>query len=84
MFENVRAVEARTPFGPIWRFRAVLENTPGVQSAYRAAITKLGGSTFGRLIRNLGILAAYLAAISEAGDEEKLAFLESSAAWALA
>ena len=28
MFEKVRAVEARRPFGPIWRFRAVLENTP--------------------------------------------------------
>ena len=46
MFEKVRAVEARRPFGPIWRFRAVLENTPGVQSPYKAAITKNGWFNF--------------------------------------
>ena len=40
------AVEARKPFGPIWRFRAVLENTPGVQSPYKAAITKNGWFNF--------------------------------------
>ena len=33
VFENVRAVEARGAFGPVLRFRAVLENTPGVQSS---------------------------------------------------
>ncbi len=32
VFENVRAVEARRSFWPIWRFRAVLAQTPGVQS----------------------------------------------------
>ena len=46
MFEKVRAVDARRPFGPIWRFRAVLENTPGVQSPYKAAITKNGWCNF--------------------------------------
>ena len=46
MCEKVRAVEARRPFGPIWRFRAVLENTPGVQSQYKAAITKNGWFNF--------------------------------------
>ena len=31
----------------------------------------MGGSTFGRLTRNLGIFAQYPAAITEAGEAEK-------------
>ncbi len=67
----MRAVGARRPFGPIWRFRAVLETFPASNLHSRLRSRKMGGSIYGRLIRNLGIFARFPAAITEAGEAER-------------
>ncbi len=40
MFENVYAVKAKDGLGPIWHFRVVLAQTPGVDCDGQAANTK--------------------------------------------
>ncbi len=51
--------------GPSWH------RPPAYNPNSRLRSRKMGGSTFERLTRNLGILAAYPAAIAEAGERER-------------
>ena len=52
-------------FGPSWK-------TPPASNLHsRLRSRKMSGSTFGRLTRNFGILAAYPAAITRAGEHER-------------